>query len=47
MSASMRSGGFVNTASEIEIPARGGKIESVAKLASEWFTRHLSALPGA
>ena len=45
MSASMRSGGFVNTASEIEIPARGGKIESVAKLASEWFTRHLPALP--
>ena len=45
MSASMRSGGFVNTASEIEIPALGGKIESVAKLASEWFTRHLPALP--
>ena len=45
MTASMRSGGFVNTASEIEIPARGGKIESVAKLASEWFTRHLPALP--
>jgi hypothetical protein len=45
MSASMRSGGFVNTASEIEIPARGGKIDSVAKLASEWFTRHLPALP--
>jgi len=41
----MRSGGFVNTASEIEIPARGGKIDSVAKLASEWFTRHLPALP--
>jgi hypothetical protein len=45
MSASMRSGGFVNTASEIEIPARGGKIDSVAKLASEWFRRHLPALP--
>jgi len=44
MSASMLLGGFVNTASEIEIPVRGAKLESVAKLASEWFTRHLSAL---
>jgi len=34
----MLSEGLVNTASEIEIPARGGKIKSVAKLASEWFT---------
>jgi predicted alpha/beta-hydrolase family hydrolase len=24
-----------------------GALESVAKLASEWFRRHLSALPGA
>ena len=45
MSASMLSGRFVNTASEIEIPARGANLESVAKLASEWFTRHLPALP--
>jgi hypothetical protein len=44
MSARMLSGGFVNTASEIEIPARGAKLESVAKLASERFTRHLSTL---
>jgi hypothetical protein len=35
----------VNTASEIEIAPRGVNLESVAKLASEWFTRHLSALP--
>lgn len=45
MSARMLSGGFVNTASKIEVPARSAKLESVAKLTSEWFTRHLSALP--
>ena len=45
MSASMLSEGFVNTGSEIEIPVRSAKLESVAKLASEWFRRHLSALP--
>jgi hypothetical protein len=43
MSAGMLSGGFVNAASEIAIHARGAKLESVAKLTSEWFTRHVCA----
>jgi hypothetical protein len=41
----MLSGGFVNTASKIEIRARGAKLESAAELTTEWFTRHLPALP--
>jgi hypothetical protein len=40
----MLAGGFVNTATKIEIRARGAKLESCRQLTSEWFTRHLPAL---